>query len=282
MRISLILIAVLAPTLDANSFAQRTQSLDSLDGVGIDEKLNAALPLDLTFRDSGGKTLQLAKLFDGERPVILSLNYSDCPMLCQLQLNGLVDGLRALTWSAGDEYEIVSLSVDPLETAQRARQTKQQYVKAYGRPETAAGWHFLTGDKHAIETLADAVGFGFKYVPERKEYAHAAAIMICTPEGRISRYLYGVLYPPQTLKLSLVEAGEGKVGSTLDRVLLFCFHYDATSGRYAPVARQIMKFAAGVTLATVLVGLIPSWFRRRSNAQSKTVELDTASSGGVT
>ena len=176
----------------------------------------------------------------------------------------------------------MSLSVDPLETPQRARQTKQRYVKAYGRPETAAGWRFLTGDKHSVEQLADAVGFRFKYVPERKEYAHAAAIMICTPEGRISRYLYGVLYPPQTLKLSLVEAGQGKVGSTLDRVLLFCFHYDATSGRYAPVARQILKFAAGVTLATLIVGLIPSWFRRRHNAQSKSLELETTSVGGVT
>ena len=155
-------------------------------------------------------------------------------------------------------------------------------MKAYGRPNTAAGWHFLTGDKNSIQRLADAVGFRFRYVPERKEYAHAAAIMICTPEGRVSRYLYGVVYPPQTLKLSLVEAGEGKVGSTLDRVLLFCFHYDATSGRYAPVARQILKLAAGVTLTTILIGLIPAWIGKRHNAAVDPAEGRETVSGGVT
>ena len=281
MRLWLVLPFLLMTVSDHIVFGQRTESLDSLEGVGVDEKLNADLPLDLKFRDSTGKSLALADLFVAERPVILSLNYSDCPMLCQLQLNGLVDGLRDLTWNAGVEYDVVSVSIDPLETAQRARQTKQRYVKAYGRPKAAAGWRFLTGDKRAIESLSDSVGFRFRYVPERKEYAHAAAIIICTPEGRVSRYLYGVLYPPQTLKLSLVEAGEGKVGSTLDRVLLFCFHYDATSGKYAPVARQILKFAAGITLTAIIIGLIPAWARKRHNSVAGTIHTRGTVHGGA-
>lgn len=259
--------------------AQISTDLDSLEGVGIDEKLDEPLPLDLSFRDSSGKAIRLNELFDDERPVILSLNYSDCPMLCQLQLNGLIDGLRDVTWNVGEQFRVVSVSIDPLETTQRARQTKQRYLKAYARPQTADGWYFLTGDKSSIDKLADAVGFRFKYVPERKEYAHAAAIMVCTPSGRVSRYLYGVVYPPQTLKLSLVEAGEGKIGSTLDQVLLFCFHYDAESGRYAPVARQMMKMAAAITLATIFVGLIPSWLRRRRKGDEEATD-DPRSDGG--
>jgi protein SCO1/2 len=282
MRALFVISMILTLGFGRDAHCQRTESLESLAGVGIDEKLNQQLPLQLQFRDSAGKTLRLADLFDGKQPVILSLNYSDCPMLCQLQLNGLVDGLRDLAWNPGEDFRIVSLSIDPLETAARARQTKQRYVKAYGRLKTAAGWHFLTGDKDSIRQLADAVGFRFKYVAERKEYAHAAAIIVATPTGRTSRYLYGVLYPPQTLKLSLVEAGEGKIGSTLDRVLLFCFHYDAVSGRYAPVARQILKVAAGITLATVLVGLIPSWLRRRRDGEHhEDAAREVAAGGGV-
>ncbi len=257
-----VIVMLVGSTCDTLS-AQIARDVNSLDGVGVDEQLNAQLPLDLQFRDSRGRTIQLNTLFDEKRPVILSLNYADCPMLCQLQLNGLVEGLREMKWDAGDQFQVVSISIDPLETPQRARQTKQRYVKAYGRPRTADGWHFLTGDEASIKAIADAVGFRYKYVPQRKEYAHAAVVMACTPTGRVSRYLYGVVYPPQTLRLALVEASEGKVGSTLDRVLLFCFHYDAEAGRYAPVARQLMKLAAGVTLATILVGLIPSWLRRR-------------------
>ncbi len=262
MRYSLVQAVLLMACLTIPVRGQLTEDVIALDGVGIDEKLDARLPLDLVFRDSGGKSIRLGDLFDGQRPVILSLNYSDCPMLCQLQLNGLVDGMRDLSWSPDADFQIVSLSIDPLETSTRAQQTKQQYVRAYGRPESATGWHFLTGDKVSIARLADSVGFRFAYIPDRHEYAHAAVLMVCTPQGRISRYLYGVLFPAQTLKLALVEAGEGKIGSTLDHMLLFCFHYDATSGRYAPTARQIMKLAAGFTLTAVLTCLLPIWLRR--------------------
>ena len=278
MRWSIAIALLLIQGLVGITCGQRTEELKSLDGVGIDEKLGQALPLRLQFRDSAGESLRLGDLFDEERPVILSLNYSDCPMLCQLQLNGLIDGLRDLALAPGRDFQVVSLSIDPLETPSRARQTKQKYLKAYGRSRTAMGWHFLIGEKDAIQELADAVGFGFKYVPARKEYAHAAAVMVCTPDGHLSRYLYGVVYPPQTLKLALVEASQGKIGSTLDRILLFCFHYDAVSGRYAPVARQLLKVAATFTLALILVGLVRAWLRSQATARSRRSEIEIPAS----
>ena len=265
----LICLGLIAP---AHVGAQVNQSVKDLDGVGVDEKLGEAIPLELEFRDSSGKTISLKDLFEGERPVILSLNYAECPLLCQLQLTGLVNGLRDLKWTAGQEFDVVSVSVDPKETAQQARQVKQRYLRQYGRAGCADGWKFLTGDTEAIQAIADSVGFRYRYVSDRKEYAHAAVVMVCTPSGTISRYLYGVNYPPQTLRLSLVEAGEGKIGSTLDRVLLFCFHYDAASGKYAPVARRLLKVAAGMTLVAIAVGVLPAWIRRRTVHEGQNAE----------
>jgi cytochrome c oxidase subunit II len=253
---------------------------EALADVGVDEHLNAQIPLDLRFRDENGRERTLASLFPGDRPAILTLNYSDCPMLCTLVLNGMVDGLRELAWTPGREFDVISVSIDPLETPQRARLTKQRYLRDYGRPGTADGWHFMTGSAENIQRLADAVGFRFKYVEQEKQYVHAAVILVCTPQGRVSRYLYGVQFPEQTLRLSLVEAGEGKVGSTLDRVLLFCFHYDAEAGRYGPVARNLMKLGAGVTCALLLLGMIPYWLRQRraaSSGASTLVDSDAAS-----
>ena len=247
---------------------QRIETVSNLDGVGVDERLRAELPLDLEFTNSSGKTLSLGDLIRHGRPVLLSLNYSDCPMLCRLQLNGLVDGLRQMKMQPGRDFDVISVSIDPLETPQRARQTKQHYLKSYGYPQTADGWHFLCGDRQSIAALADAVGFQYKYVPERKEYAHAAVTIAITPEGIVSRYLYGVVYPPRTLRLSLVEAASGKIGTTIDRVLLFCLHYDATTGRYAPVARNMMKVGASVTLGALALTLLPIWLRTRAQQQS--------------
>ena len=259
-----LLICGLWPLIAA---AQRIEPTpDALEDVGVDEKLNTQIPLDLEFRDENGNDVTLAKIYNGERPVILTMNYSDCPMLCSLQLNGLVDALKEMSWSPGEEFDLLCVSIDPLETHQRARLTKTKYVKAYGRIETAGGWHFLVGNKENIQQLADTVGFRFVYVPERREYAHAAAAMICTPDGRVSRYMYGIQYPVQTLKLSLLEAGEGKIGSPLEQILLYCFHYDAETGRYAPAARNFMKLGGGLTLLVLLIGLTPYWLRRQRRA----------------
>jgi protein SCO1/2 len=250
-------------TVHAIASAQILEKPGALEDVRIDEKPSAQIPLDLWFRDSGGGAIQLRKIFAGQRPVLLSLNYSECPMLCRVQLNGLVDGLKELTWSPGSEFDVVSVSIDPTETSQKASETKQKYLKMYERPAPAGGWRFLTGDERAIGQLADAVGFRFKYLPDRKEYAHVAVLMVCTPDGRVSRYLYGIVYDPKTLKLALVEAGQGQIGTTLDRVVLYCFHYDAQAGRYAPVAQRLMQVAGGVTVLVLLGTLLPVWLRRR-------------------
>lgn len=265
-------LAALAATLmlSVPGLAQIVDDVDQLEGVGVEERLENQLPLDLKFVTSDDKTIRLGELFESGKPILLSMNYSDCPMLCRLQLNGLVDGLRDMKLQPGKDFHIISVSIDPSETPIRARQTKQNYLRSYGRAETAQGWHFLCGKKRAIDALADAAGFQFKYVPERKEYAHAAVTIAVTPNGVVSRYLYGVVYPPQTLRLALVEAGEGKIGTTLDRVMLFCFHYEASTGRYAPVARRLMSLAAAATVTTMAVGLIPVWLRRaKSNTEGQ-------------
>lgn len=250
------------------SLAQRQEPTPrDLEEVGITERLEEQIPLDLTFRDEQGRQVILGDYFS-DRPVILSLTYSNCPMLCYLQLDGLVRALQDLDFSPGKEFEIVNVSVDPNESSQRALVTKRKHVEMYGRQETAGGWHFLTGSEASIKRLAATVGFRYKFVPERNEYAHAAAIMIATPEGRLSRYLYGVVYSPPTLRLALVEAGQGKIGTTLDQVLLFCFHYDATSGSYAPAAMRIMQIGGCLTLTALLLGVVPFWLRRTNGTSN--------------
>lgn len=247
----------------AASQAQLLEQIpEEMQGVGIDDKSGEEIPLDLRFRDENGKAITLADVFSGERPVLLSLNYSDCPMLCTLQLTELVRNLREMEWSAGMEFDVVSVSVDPLETTARAKQTEQKYLKQYNRPGAADGFRFLTGNNENIRALADAVGFRYKYVPRTGEFSHTAAEIVCSPEGMVSRYLYGVGYDPQTIRLSLVEAADGRVGSTLDQIILFCFHYDETEGRYGPVARKVMSLGAGVTVFALALGLVPFWLRR--------------------
>lgn len=224
-----------------------------LEGVGIDEKLDAQLPLDLEFVDQTGKKVRLGDYFDGKRPVILTLNYFRCPMLCGLTLNGMVDGLREVEWTAGEEYRILTVSFDPLETPDLANLKRQNYLTSYGRPASADGWDFLTGRmKTGIKPLLETTGFNVKWNERRKEWMHAAALIVCTPEGRISRYLYGVHFAPRTLRLSLVEASEGKIGSTVDRILLYCFHYDAAERKYALAGWRVMQ--AGAVLTMVAVG----------------------------
>ena len=266
---SLVLaLALLASPVAAQVIEDKPEGIQ---GVGVDEKLGEQAPLDLKFRDAKGDTVTLAELFAGDRPVLLSLNYSGCPMLCRVQLNGLVDCLKQMDWTTGQEFDVVSVSIDPLETSAQAALTKKKYLENYSRAGAGVGWRFLTGDEASIRRLADAVGFRYKYVEERQEYAHTAAIMVCSPEGVVCRYLYGVMFEPKTVRLSLVEASEGKVGSTIDRILLFCFHYDETSGRYGPVAKRIMAAGGALTVAVMGLSLVPYWrgARRRARRNRK-------------
>jgi protein SCO1 len=238
-----------------------------LEGVGITEHLNVQLPLQLEFKDDDGKTVKLSDYFKGQRPVLLTLNYYRCPMLCTLQLNGLVEALKNMPWTAGEQFDIVTVSFDPRETPQLARLKKQSYVESYGRPGAAGGWHFLTGREENIKTLTDTVGFRYRYDQDAGQYIHVACAYVCTPDGRVSRYLYGVMYDPRTLRLSLLEAGEGKVGSTTDQILLYCFHYDPGKQAYTWAAMGLMR-AGGITTMLVL-GIVMAVLWRRDLARRK-------------
>lgn len=248
------------------AFAQLNDSVPKgVDDVDVKEHLGEPLPLDLSFRDENGREVLLGDYFASGRPVLLTLNYYSCPMLCTVQLNGLVDALKQLDWTPGQEFEIVTVSINPREVPELARAKKQTYLGAYERPAAAAGWHFLVGGLSEIERLAQTVGFEYEYDASTGQYAHAAVAYVITPEGTISRYFYGVSFDPRTLRYSLVEASAGRAGSTLDRILLFCFHYDANRGRYAPAARNIMR--AGGLLTMVVVG---SWLLTIRTRASRT------------
>ncbi|HMJ10509.1 MAG TPA: SCO family protein [Polyangiaceae bacterium] len=232
--------------------AERTDPLPKrLSGVDVRENLDGKLPLDVEFLDDTGKRVRLRDYFDGKLPVIITLNYSNCPMLCSMLLTAVVDGLKQVELTAGKDYRILTILIDPEETPQTASKTKARYMRQYGRPEAASGWHFLSGSDKNIRALAKAVGFQYAYNEERQEYVHPAAIALATPQAHLSRYLYGIEYLPKTLRLSLVEASEGKIGTTVDRLLLFCFHYDSSEGRYAPVARNIMRLGGGFAIVAL-------------------------------
>jgi protein SCO1/2 len=233
-----------------------------IDGVGITQNLDAQIPLDLEFIDSDGKKIALGQLFDGRLPAILTMNYSDCPMLCSLQLNGLIDAIKPMTWKLGEDYQIITVSIDPLEPPERAQLTKQKYLEMYGRTGCAAGWRFLTTQKNErIKKLADCIGFGYKYLPDQRRYAHPALLTICTPDGRVSRYFSGIKYNPRDLRLALYEAGEGKVGSAVDQVLLICFHYDPLTGTYSWAAFRIVQIGGVLTVVVLGGALSMFWLR---------------------
>jgi protein SCO1/2 len=276
-RIALFLIVLsLVPALPA--FPETTDAAvdtggraeplpKDLENVGITERPNEQLPLDLLFTDESGEAARLGDFF-GERPVLLNLGYYTCPMLCGLVLNGVIEALKTIDWTPGKEFAIVTVSIDPSETSTLARLKKENTIQEYGRAEAAKGWHFLVGEEEEIRALTDAAGFRYAYDDERGEYIHAAVIIVCTPDGRLSRYLYGVLFDSQTLRLSLLEASEGKIGSPLDRILLYCYHYDAARGRYAPAALNIMR--AGGAIAVVILGItLAALWRRDAGRRPK-------------
>jgi protein SCO1 len=233
-----------------------------LEGVNVIEHLDAQLPLDLAFSDTRGQRVTLRDYVTGQKPVIFTLNYSDCPMLCSLQLSGMVNALKAIDWTAGDEFDIVTVSLNPAEGPEQALRTQERYVGSYGRPDAARGWHFLTGSEANIQALAHSLGIEYGYNEKRKEYIHPAVLAIATPSGHIARYLYGIEYSPKTLRLSLIEASQGKIGTSVDRIILFCFHYDETEGRYAPMAMNIMRLGGGLT-ALGLGGFLSAFWLRQ-------------------
>ena len=239
-----------------------------LQDIGIDEKSGQTLPLDLKFVDETGEVVELRKYFGNNRPVVLQLSYFGCPTLCSLVSNGLVDSLNELTLTMGKEFDVINVSFDPAETARLAKLKKQSFLDAYNRPAGGEAWHFLTGDPAEIKKLTDAVGFRYKWVESSKQFSHPAALILLTPDGKVSRYLYGVKYAPQTLRLSLVEASEGKIGSTIDRFILTCFHYDSYAGKYTPVAMGIMR--AGGVVTVIVIAAVITWLIRRERNKAQT------------
>lgn len=218
----------------------------ALEGVGIDQKLDEQVPLDLVFKDEAGRDVPLSNFFSKGKPVVLALVYYRCPMLCTQILTGLESTLKAVTFNPGRDFEVVAVSFDPKDTPELAAAKKQTYLRRYARPNTANGWHFLSGDEKNIKALTDAVGYHYKYDPKTDQYAHASAIMVLTPDGRVSRYFYGVEYAPRDVRLGLVEASQNKIGSPADAVLLFCFHYDPATGKYGAVAMNLLRGSAAL------------------------------------
>ena len=235
----------------------------ALRNVGIDQKLNGQVPPELTFRNESGRDVQLREYF-GKRPVILALVYYQCPMLCNQVLNGLLGSLKGIQFDAGREFDVLAVSFDPREGPEQARLKKEAYVQRYARPGAAEGWHFLTGEQKSIEALTKAVGFRYYYDAETKQFAHASGIMVLTPEGKLARYFYGIEYPPKDLRLGLVEASASKIGSPVDKLLLYCYHYDPATGKYGPVVVNIIRLGGVLTVIGILALLL--FLKRRGGA----------------
>jgi protein SCO1 len=223
-------------------------------GVNIEQRLNSLVPLDLTFHDETGQLVPLRTYF-GDKPVLLQLVYFKCPSLCPLSLHETVTSLRRVPLEPGRDYSVVVASFDPSDTPSDASQAKAQYAKEFGRADFNDGWHFLTGSQESISRLADAVGFRYRWDQPSQQFVHAGGIMVATPEGKLSRYFYGIQYAPADLRMALVDAGQHRIGSPIDYVLLFCFHYDAAQGKYTLAIVNILKLAGGLTVL-MLGGLL--------------------------
>ena len=219
-----------------------------LQNVGIEQHLDEQIPADLSFRDETGKPVHLGDYF-GKKPMILNLVYYNCPMLCGEVLSGLEGALRVLKFDVGKEFDVLTVSFDPRETPDMATKKKAEFLKRYGRAGAAEGWHFLTGPQESIDALTKAAGFQYQYDPKTGQFAHATAIMILTPEGKIAQYYYGVDYAPKDLRLGLIQASENKIGTLANQVLLYCYHYDPTTGKYGAIISRILQLSA---LATIL------------------------------
>jgi protein SCO1/2 len=235
-----------------------------LSDVGLDQKLGGTIPLDAEFRNEANETVTLGGYFN-RRPVVLALVYYECPMLCSLELRGLEKALRAMTLNLGGDFDVVTVSFDPGETPALAAEQKKKYVAGYGRDGAQAGWHFLTGGEESIRRLASAVGFRYTYDPATDQFTHVSGIMVLTPEGRISRYFYGVDYSARDLRLGLVEASENQIGTVVDQVLLYCFHYDPLQGKYNLVIMNTLRVFGGLTVL-LIAGFILLMLRRDRRA----------------
>ena len=262
---TLLTVALLAATAWGQAMTKGIMSPPAnvrppnLQNVGIEQHLDGQVPADLAFVDDSGRAVKLGDYF-GRKPLILNLVYYNCTMLCGEALSGLTGSMKMVKFDIGNEFDVLTVSFDPRETPAIATAKKADYLKRYGRAGAAAGWHFLTGPAESINALTRAVGFQYQYDAKSSQYAHATAIMVLTPQGRISRYFYGVDYPPKDLRMGLVEASQGKIGNAVDAVLLYCYHYDPATGKYGAIVNNILKLGAGLTIL-ILGGLLLVLFR---------------------
>ncbi|HYS53566.1 MAG TPA: SCO family protein [Thermoanaerobaculia bacterium] len=247
------------------ALAENSATPPKLPGnVSIEQRLNAQLPLDLMFRDESGKIVRLREYFHG-KPVLLNFMYYRCPMLCSMVMEGISSTLTELKFDVGREFEVITVSIDPRDMPPEAVAKKDRYIKRYGRLGAANGWHFLTGHESSIRALTNAVGFHYAYDPEHDQFAHATMLIVATPEGRISRYLYGFEYKPRDVRLGLVEASANKIGTATDQLLLLCYHYDPATGKYSRTAMNFVR-AGGIATVLGLASFIVIMIRRERRA----------------
>lgn len=239
----------------------------ALEEIGIEQKLDSQLPLDAVFQDENGREVRLGEYF-GKRPVIIALVYFECPMLCSEVLNGLTGSLKSLSFDAGKDFDVIALSFDSKEfgKSELAMSKKEGYMRRYERPGTEAGWHFLTGSQSEIDRVTEAIGFKYRWDEETKQFAHAGAVMVATPEGKMSRYLYGIDYAPKDLKFAVMESAENKIGNPAEQLMLYCFHYDPSTGKYGLAILRVMRVAGVATLIALAAMLFYFWRRNRAKA----------------
>lgn len=265
-----IALAIAAPARSAR--AADTTVPAELTGIDIVDRPGAPLPRQIRLRDQSGQEVELGRYAEGDKPLVLVLGYYECPMLCSMVLNGVLQAMKESDWTAGKEYRLLVVSIDPRDTPEAARKKRANYLDAYGRPVAGDGFDFLVGDEPSVRALADAVGFGYRWDESSQQYAHAAGAFVFTPDGRLSRTLYGVTFPQKNFGLALREAGSGKVGSAWDRVLLFCFHYDPNARGYVLATTRLMK-ASGVASAALLgFWLIRFWRQERARSRARVNE----------
>jgi protein SCO1/2 len=258
---------VLAATSAVAQFLREPSAKNALppglSKVGIDQRLNEQVPLDLQFKDEQGRAIKLGDYFHAGRPVIISLVYYNCPMLCGEVLNGMSTAFKVLKFTPGKEYEVVTLSIDPREKPELAAAKKRSYIEHLDRPGAEAGWHFLTGERPQIDALADAIGWRYQYDPKIDQFAHAAGIVLVTPLGRISQYYYGVEFSARDMRLGIIQASGNRIGSLTDQVLLYCYHYDPRTGKYGAVITNIVRLAGAATVLIIGFFLV-TMFRREA------------------
>ncbi|MGE5109790.1 MAG: SCO family protein [Acidobacteriaceae bacterium] len=258
LPLALALLTFLAPNVYAQKFwtGREMQQVPvnknpkALEGVGIDQKLNAQVPLDIPFVDAQGQPVELKQYF-GKRPVVLSLVYYDCPMLCPQTLQGITEAIKQTTLKLGSDYEIVTVSFNPKETPAIAAAAKKEWLGRLGNPAAEQAWHFLTGNQESITKLANAVGFHYKWDPQTNQFNHATAIMVVTPKGKLSKYFYGVVYSPRDLRLGLIQAADNKIGTAVDAILLFCCKYDVGTGKYDVLVSRVLSIAGAITIVVL-------------------------------